>query len=273
MSASSPRIDSLAGPPGLRFIQIDYAADASMPPHSHEGETTFNYCLSGSLLELRDRQEFRQETASISLLPAGTLHANRFRAGARVFLVVLGAEWRERVRPVSSVLDGQPLTSRGGVSSWIAARLHREFLRRDALTPLALEGMVLELVAELSREFSREDAPRWLRETIDFLYANFAQSLSAEEIAAASGIHPSHLMRAFRQRHRCTVGEYVRRLRVERASHLLETSETPLAEVAREVGFCDQAHLGRAFKEHVGLTPGQFRRVHGRSSSLQKMHS
>lgn len=273
MNPAPEKIDTLLGAPGLRFVQIDYALDSLMPTHSHDSEVTFNYCLAGSLLERRNQQEFHQQAASLSLLPAGTPHSNRFPAGARVFLVVMESEWLPKIQAVASTLESASLCSRGGAPSWIAARLHREFLRRDSLTPLALEGMVFELVAELSREYAKENAPYWIRDVTDLLHAHFTENLSANAIASTVSVHPSHLMRAFRQRHGCTIGEYIRALRVEHASHLLETSEVPLAQVAHEVGFCDQGHLGRAFKERIGVTPGQFRRTHGRTHPIQKMQS
>ena len=97
-------------------------------------------------------------------------------------------------------------------------------------------------------------------EATDFVRAHFTESLTSEAVAFAAGVHPSHLMRAFHQRHGCTVGEYVRRLRIEYACHLLTNSDIPLGQIALEVGFCDQGHFGRAFKADTGLSPGKFRR-------------
>jgi AraC family transcriptional regulator len=151
--------------------------------------------------------------------------------------------------------------------------MHREFRRRDDLTPLALEGMLLELVAELARGAAprgRTEAPRWLRAATDFLHAHCAETITAEAVAAAAGVHPSHLMRAFRRHHGCTVGEYVRRLRVECALRLLHASDAPLAQIALDAGFCDQAHFSRAFKAHFGVSPGEFRRRSGRATRVQE---
>jgi AraC family transcriptional regulator len=56
-----------------------------------------------------------------------------------------------------------------------------------------------------------------------------------------------------------SVGDYVRRLRLEWAANELATSELPLADVAIGAGFVDQSHFTRAFKRHTGVTPGRFR--------------
>jgi AraC family transcriptional regulator len=152
--------------------------------------------------------------------------------------------------------------------------MHREFLQRDNLTPLALEGMLLELLAQMTRESSgggESQCPRWLRQAQDFLHAHFTESLSVEAVAAAAGVHPSHLMRGFRRHCRCTIGDYVRRLRVEYACHLLSTSGAPAAEIARTVGFADQSHFTRTFKGCTGMTPAAFQKVSGRASRRQEL--
>lgn len=262
MSHTPPSVDVLDGSPGLRFVQIDYPAEHRMGLHAHEDVVSLNFCLSGGLQEFRGKETFELGPSHLSLIPAGVPHANRFLPGARTFLAALGTPWLERVRPASA-LSHTPLLFTSGRPVWIASRMHREFLRRDDLTPLAMEGMLLELVAEMGRESracGERDTPRWLREVKDFLHAHFTEAVTSESVTTVAGVHPSHLMRAFRQSHGCTVGEYVRGLRVEYARHLLESSDAPLAQVALDVGFYDQGHFCRAFKSQVGVSPGEFRR-------------
>jgi AraC-like DNA-binding protein len=78
----------------------------------------------------------------------------------------------------------------------------------------------------------------------------------------------------FRQIHGCTVGEYVRKLRINAACHDLNDSEIPLAEVALTSGFADQSHFSRVFKRQVGMTPGAFRKLARprKSGSTERSH-
>jgi LacI family transcriptional regulator len=50
------------------------------------------------------------------------------------------------------------------------------------------------------------------------------------------------------------------RLRVERATHLLDTSALPLQEIARTCGFSDGRQMSETFRRHLALTPSQYRR-------------
>jgi AraC-like DNA-binding protein len=84
------------------------------------------------------------------------------------------------------------------------------------------------------------------------------------DIAAASGVHPSHLATAFRRAFGCTVGEVKRQRRMARAINLL-ARDTPLAEIAAACGFADQSHFTREFRRAVGTTPANFRRNQSRT--------
>ena len=75
------------------------------------------------------------------------------------------------------------------------------------------------------------------------------------------GIHPSHLMESFRQHYHCTLGDYVRQLRIEYATHLLSASDLPASQIAHTAGFADQSHFCRTFKRLTGMTPTEFKKA------------
>jgi AraC family transcriptional regulator len=100
----------------------------------------------------------------------------------------------------------------------------------------------------------------WLSETRDRLHADVAARPSLAELAASVGVHPVTLARAFRRSFGCTVGEYLRRLRIERAAERLASGTQPLAEIALAAGFADQSHFSNVFRRRVGMSPSVYRR-------------
>jgi AraC family transcriptional regulator len=156
------------------------------------------------------------------------------------------------------------LKSFRGQPAWLAKRLYNEFRSGDAVSPLVIEGLVLEMVGEICRRRPepRSFGPqRKVSQAREFLDAAFARSVSLGDVAEAVNLHPVYLARMFRQTYRCSVGEYVRRRRVDSVCSQLSASDKPLAEIASEAGFCDQAHLTRTFSKQSGLTPSQYRRT------------
>lgn len=93
-----------------------------------------------------------------------------------------------------------------------------------------------------------------------FIRAHRLDPLSLEEICAAAGLSRAYLIRAFRQRFGLTPHGYLLDQRVQHARAQLRVGR-PIAEVALEAGFADQAHLQRAFKQHLAATPGHYRQA------------
>ncbi len=151
---------------------------------------------------------------------------------------------------------------RGVTPATLAMRLYREFHIMDEASPLAIEGLVLELIADLSRRAGprseRKPAP-WLRRTREILHAQLSERIQLNDVAKAVEVHPVHLAREFRKAYGCTLGEYLRRLRIEFCCRKLSTSDVPLVQIALAAGFSSQSHFSRVFKRHTGATPNEFR--------------
>jgi AraC family transcriptional regulator len=248
---------------GLTLSETGYAPRLRLPRHSHE-HAYFCLVLRGAYTETSNGRERLCSSLSLILHPPDEAHSDQFHdVGAHVFNVSLAPHWLERLREHAPVL-GHTADFHGGTTARLAMRLYREFQRPDDVTPLAIEGLVLEILAETGRRTPSTRfavAPDWLRRVRDFLHAQFSERLSLRDVAAVAGVHPLHLARTFRRHYRCSVGEYVRRLRVEFACLTLTASTDSLVDVALAAGFRDQSHFCKAFKQQIGLTPSQFHKT------------
>ncbi len=246
---------------GVILAEHHYHARLRMPSHWHD-YSMFYLVLEGGCVDAHSRTEAQCTPYTLMFHPAGAKHASDYRdTGARTFTVELRPHWMERVGAYAGGWD-RSQEFRGGLPCWVAVRLYNELRQPDGVTPLAIEGLVLDLLAEASR--CREDSverglPRWLREAREILGAHFTEDISLTALARVVGVHPSHLAREFRRRFHCTPGDYVRSLRLEQAQRELRHSDMPLAEIALTAGFCDQSHFCRTFKRHTGLTPTEYR--------------
>lgn len=115
-----------------------------------------------------------------------------------------------------------------------------------------LPGMLASNASEADEGNPRLDA------AAAFIRAHRSDPLSLEDICGACGLSRSYLIRAFRQRFGLTPHGYLLDQRVQLARAQLRQGRS-IAEVAQEAGFADQAHLQRAFKQHLAATPGHYR--------------
>lgn len=231
-----------------------------LPWHTHDG-ATLCYVLRGGFKENSRGESLRCTPSTLKFMPAGERHCNHFDTGdVRGLLVEVGPERMRFLEPYAPLLE-QRRHFRCGLAAGLALRLYHEFRSTDDAAALAIEGLMLELVALTSRADSVATAapPGWLRIVTEYLEGGFTGHVSLSTAAAVAGVHPVTLARAFRRYFKCTVGEHVRRLRLDAAAASLSQTNRPIAEIAHATGFADQAHLSNAFRRHTGTTPKRFR--------------
>jgi len=246
---------------GFILTETAYSPRLAVSWHEHE-RASLCFVLRGSFTESFDRGAQLCHRFDLTFKPAGQSHRDEYGPVGATSLVIEITP--ERV----AELDGEALLAEGPVHFGDAAlvgfgmRIYRDFVTSDAVSPLAIEADLLELVAQVTRLRRLERAmlrPIWLRQVKELLEDCWSEDLSLARLACAAGVHPVHLAQVFRRRFGCPVGEYVRRIRVRRAREQIVDSDRPLAQIAASCGFYDQTHFTRVFKRFMGITPGEFR--------------
>lgn len=252
--------------PGLSLGFCQYLPGYRIPRHAHE-HARFVFTLRGSFTERYEQATRQCRSQSVIFRPPGERHEECFHGeGAQCLSVEVEPHWMQCLKEYGVVLN-QSADFSGGFISQLGIRLYREFEGGDGFSALAMEGIMIEIAAEASRLRSPARESRtspWLRRVRELLQTRFAEPLGLELLAKAANVHPVHVARGFRKAFGCTVGEYVRQLRVEFARHQIEEAKEPLAAIAVAAGFVDQSHLTRTFRRHMGITPAKYRALSGR---------
>ncbi|WP_437966496.1 AraC family transcriptional regulator [Sorangium sp. So ce260] len=103
-----------------------------------------------------------------------------------------------------------------------------------------------------------------LQRVLALIDAELGEGLTVERMAAVAGLSAAHFARAFRRSLGLAPHQYVLRQRLLRARQALEARDADILNVARRLGFSDQAHLTRLFKREFGVTPGHYMRDRAR---------
>lgn len=100
-----------------------------------------------------------------------------------------------------------------------------------------------------------------LAKVIQHIHQHFAGPLRISELADVAGISKGALERTFKKVISLTLVQYIQKVRIEHAVHLLVETELGLSEIAQKCGYYDQSTFTKKFKEYTKLTPGEFRRM------------
>jgi AraC-like DNA-binding protein len=169
-------------------------------------------------------------------------------------------------------MNSSPVGQFGFLANSLAQLLEtaRRELERDreaAKVSLATASTILQ--AEIERcsganGFARGGLAAWqILRVRAYVDSNLHRTIHIRDLSAVARRSPAHFSRKFK----LAVGEsphaYLVRRRLERACHLMITGVASLSEIALSVGFSDQAHLCRLFRQAFGQSPANWRRERG----------
>ena len=99
----------------------------------------------------------------------------------------------------------------------------------------------------------------YIREAISFIEQNYSHPITVEDIAVFCNLNRSYLGKIFRDELNKTPQQFLIYYRMNRAAELLKFSETSVGEIGKLVGYPNQLHFSRAFKNVYGISPRQWR--------------
>jgi len=94
-----------------------------------------------------------------------------------------------------------------------------------------------------------------------FIDAHLCEPIQIQMLAATARLSTSYFFRAFKGTFGAAPHHYVMQRRTDRAKQHLRFGEEPIAQIALNCGFADQAHFSRVFARHTGLPPSAWRRL------------
>lgn len=235
-----------------------YPAGFRLPRHLHRS-AYLCFVRSGGFSEQHGRNVETYDRSACVFRPPNDEHANEFAdAGAVCVNVDINDSLLNRLREIGAG-DGR-FTLRSPFIQQLRGRLYDELAAPDELSVMVVESLATEIMAFASRR--QKDSRgrwRWVEKAQQMIDADFAEPLSLARIARTVGVHPVHLSRQFRAAHGCTVGDYIRQVRVSFARRQLTATEAPIAHIALAAGFSDQSQLTRTFRRVTGKTPAAYR--------------
>lgn len=223
-------------------------------PHEHD-DGHFIVVLSGRYRSSARGVDGLLGAGDVLWNPPGTRHADTFvEPGGRFVALSLGAR-----QAAELALAEGGARRLDGAAAQLARTLAGEPAAVDLGGLLQLEDRCRQLCALGQLRAPRDERvesrePAWLRRCMEQLVDDCDQPLRLADLAAAAGVHPVSLSRAFRRHYGLSPGLLQRRALLNRAAQALRQGGA-IAEVAARFGFADQSHFTRLFRAEYGCTP------------------
>ncbi|HVR21493.1 MAG TPA: helix-turn-helix domain-containing protein [Polyangiaceae bacterium] len=238
--------------------------------------TIFNYCVQGSGFCTVAGKRHEVRSGELAVVPAGEPHAYGTNAddpwtlhwfhamGANVprLLARLGVTRRAPVVELGRSAELEALFDQ--VRETLEEDYGDESLLEAALTLSHLIGVMLRLRRDPHAELS---AAERVRASLASLKGRLAEAHDVKRLASQAELSPSRFSELVRRACGAPPMAYLTRLRVERATELLASTDLTVKAIAREVGFADPLHFSRVFRRVSGKSPGRQRARRNRVSS------
>ena len=117
--------------------------------------------------------------------------------------------------------------------------------------------LIASLMSCMEEDGPATDDP--IQSSVQFIRKNYQLDLALEDLAQQAGMSKYHFSRLFKKSCGYSPHEFLTLTRLNRAKHLLKTSDLPIKQIAREVGYQSVASFSNTFVSRVGVTPSRFR--------------
>ncbi len=170
-----------------------------------------------------------------------------------------------------NITSDQELLQRG-MMIYDALYSWAKHLQSEKHTQNPIEKLLLDVYKKFLKKKSGK-VPEWAKELKEIIQDQIDTNLtlSLKEVSQSLHVHPTYLSREFSKYFDdLSFGDYIRKLRIEKAIQLLNDPAYSLSEIAYLTGFSDQSHFTRIFKKHTGKNPSAYKKSILKSKSDTK---
>jgi AraC family transcriptional regulator len=244
---------------GVLISETAYPAQVFEGWHYHENHH-ISFIIRGGNKEQRKGRETEILPGTIVSYQSGELHRN-FNTDTSSWNINLEIETSFFTRydlPVNAF----NIVDLDCVDAKLASlKIYMECLTNGEHSSVAIHSLLLGLL--VYRGTTSSTIPRWAHLLREILHDRWNDNIRLEELAHLVQVHPITISKSFSRYFHCALGEYIHKLRIEKAIQLVQSTDWSLTAIAHHCGFFDQSHFIRVFKNMTGFLPGRYRRLAG----------
>jgi AraC family transcriptional regulator len=222
--------------------------------HFHEN-AHLNFILNGGVIDKRQKSETERQSGDLMFFHAGEPHQTIYKLlpETNISFEINDGFFADKSFGKSCQIER---LSKNLNSKFTFLKIYKELAIQDEFSDCSIEMLLLNLLSGETE--TKTFRPQWLDKVIEMLNDSWDQPISLHELAKAANIYPTTISKHFPKYVSCTLGEYRRRLKIEKSLSFIKNSNQSLTEIAYQCGFADQSHFTRTFKQMTGFLPRQY---------------
>jgi AraC family transcriptional regulator len=145
-------------------------------------------------------------------------------------------------------------------TKFLILKIFKETLTADAFSSDTIT-MLFSQLSNTHQHLERfEKSPFWVKSLQELLNDCWNENPNLTDLAQVLNLSPITISKHFPRYFGCTLGEYMRRIKINRSLSLIQSNQS-LTEIGFQCGFSDQSHFIRTFKNQTGFLPKQFQKL------------
>lgn len=244
---------------GISVVETEYREKVFEGWHSHEN-AHITLFLKGGTLEKRKNTSHAVSPGSLLFYHSDELHLNyetQFPSNN------INIEIEQSILTEFEFTEAmfEKAICDNANTKLLILKMYKECFLQDNFTNDTIGILFAQLANGLDHKERLSKCPPWVKQLYELLNDCWNENPSLHDLSAILNINPITISKHFPRYFGCTLGEYLRRLKIDQSLSLMKKESITLTDVAFRCGFTDQSHFIRTFKDQTGFLPKQFQKM------------
>ncbi len=246
-------------PQGIAVVETEYQSKVYEGWHSHNN-AHITLFLKGGTTEKRKNFSETLGRGSLLFYHSDELHLNQDTLfPSKNINIEIEENLLKELQISEATIEKSVQNST--LTKFLILKIFKESLVADAFSGDTINMLFAQLSNSNAHSERFEKSPFWVKSLKELLNDCWNENPNLQDLAQVLNLNPITISKHFPKYFGCTLGEYMRRIKINRSLSLIESNQSNLTEIGFQCGFADQSHFIRTFKNQTGFLPKQFQKL------------
>jgi AraC family transcriptional regulator len=255
----SGAVSSLRKVEGIIAGTTTYAENSFNTEFHYHSNPHLSFVLQGGNIENRKKKTIERTVGDIMFFHSGEIHQT-LPANCQTKNMNLELECSFLEQYAITEEQVSRMVDQNMDSKFLILRMYKELIENDQFSDVSIQLLLLSTISKPVRE-DRYHNLGWIKALSEVLHDEWTTFHNLDDLSVILNVHPVTISKYFTKNFGCTLGEYMRKIKIEKSLSLIQNKSQSLTEIALECGFADQSHFIRNFKKFTGQLPKEFQKL------------